>query len=278
MKKILLLIFIFASIKINAQYYDNCIVDNVNFFIAKNLANKNIRDADVKLLKENKVRIIKISTGEGKITGKVSVNLHGQIENYMVFDEADEMLEEEYRFGYDMEGNLVSCTVKGDGISLSHIFTYENNMLASVDVDSLGFASQYVIARDEQNRILKTTLFDLQKDSLIQKYFYHYDENNRVIKITDENYEQIFYKMSYGKNRVSVSIPLYITDSYEYENDRITNEAQEFPMKTSQSRKAGKITFTEKYSYLQNGLIESVKITGSKTGSTVEKYEYAFYE
>jgi len=277
MKNLFSLLFILLSINASAQYYNNVVITDVNFFIVNSDANKSIRAADAETLKKNMVREVKIKNSEGKITRQLLVNQMGYIETYAIFDDVTELLQQEYRFGYDPDNNLVSCTVKGDEISLSHTLTYENGMLASVDVDSLGYLTKYNIARDSSGRILKATLLN-QEGWELQKYIYRYHSENLVEEITNEENSTAYYTFIYQKNRMKYYLPFSNVDEYEFKDDRITKEERTFPLKSYLSRKPLNIKITKKYFYKKNGLIDYIKITESNKRTTKEIYEYGYFD
>jgi hypothetical protein len=270
MKKIILTFILFTlSLSAHAQIYENYLFEDVNLFIAKCSINKNIRDKDAEVLKQNNVKQVIIKNEDGKIVSKLLINRFGYIEEYNSFSGIDETLEAQWRFGYDDKNNLTAVSRREGRYRVNHIFSYENNLLASVQSDSNGVQFQADVAHYEDGRIMRVTSFQLDGTYELIKQNYNYDSDNRLKIVSDENNEKIFYEISYKKNSVSINLPSIMKDTYKFKDDRITEEIYTFY--TEKNIKA-----EQYYGYDEKGLVSAVKIRTSKTKPTVESYEYVF--
>lgn len=284
------LFFIFLSlicVSVNAQYLENYLVDDVPAFIVKSIVNKNIRDKDAETLRKNNVKEVLIKNEEGKIISKLLVNHFGYIEEYISFNSETQRMEAQWRFGFDDNNNMTAATRReekaGGRIRVNHIFTYENNLLASVLRDSSGNETQYDFAHSPDGKITKITLLEFTNYTKVYADIFNYDSEGRLIGFSSEEGGEKIYEVSYDYNSVSISsnsLQNLLNDTYTFEGDRITEESYSlYIMPTDvSSPQAEPVSFTEKYSYDEKSLIKDVKLKSSKTSESMETYEYVFYE
>ncbi len=272
------LIIIFYS-DVKAQYYENYIIYDVTRFIVKNSANKNIRDKDAEVLKQNKVNEVWIKNEESKPVGKLLVNNSGYIEDYYTFDSVTEAIVTHWRYGYDANNNLAAASLREGRLRLNYYFSYENNLLASIHIDSAGVESQYDIAYSPAGEIIKTTLLDLTQDTVAGINFYTYDSEGRLAYVSNEARDLILYQVNYSENSFRISIPFLFEDFFKTADGRIEEETYSFTGKkhTSRKRLTDEIIFAAKYSFNEKGLIDNVKVKSSKTVETTKYYEYGYF-
>jgi len=271
MHKLFLILFsvlIFTGAE--AQYYDNYLIENVPAFIVKTAVNKNIRDADAEVLKKNKVQEIRIKNSEGQYTHKLLINNFGYMEEYAEFNPAEDRLTAQWRLGYDVNNNLTAVTRREGRIRMGHILTYENNLLASIQVDSSGDQRQFDFAYSPDKKIMTVTLLDLAKDTTAEKYFFEYDAEGRLLGVSDESKTNFICDITFDNNTINISVRGNYTLNYKTENNRITEESR-----SAFDSNPGEYS-TAKYFYGENGLITEVQRVKDNIFST-EKYEYVFY-
>ncbi len=82
---IIIIFILIYSQEISAQYYENSLIKNVPYFVAKCEVNKSIRDKDAEILASNKVREVWLKNNDSKPIGKLVVNAFGYIEDFYTY-------------------------------------------------------------------------------------------------------------------------------------------------------------------------------------------------
>ncbi len=278
MIKTFFILFCLISITANAQYSDNYLIDDLQIFIVKNVVNKNIRDKDAEVLHTNKVKEVYIKNEDGIVSTILLINNFGFIEEYITFNEQTDLMESQWRFGYDANNNMTAASQKEGRIRINYIFTYENNLIASIYCSSDGKETQYDFAHMPDGKIMKMTLLEFQTYTKLDVNYFNYDSDGKFINLTDEN-QNILYETTYDNNTVNIRNTGSFKNTYTYLADRITEESYTFYSKRhlGVTKQIDAINFTEKYSYDEKNLVKDVQLKSSKTSESKETYEYVYY-
>ena len=259
----------------SAQYYQSNVIDDVLFFIVKNEVTKSIRTKDAQILASNKVREVLISNESKKPVGKLLINNFGYAEDFYTYNDTSGMIETHWRFGYDVNNNMTSASLRKGRQRINYILSYENNMLAGIHSDSAGVESRYDFAYVE-GKIFKVTLLDLAKDTTGAKYFFNYDNAGELISVLNESRDEELFRVTYGNSYLRIDNISSKAISYQIKNDRIDYYSI---VNSNASADIDKDDLTKEYIYSSKGLIEKIFVkspVGKPLGT--EEYEYNYYE
>ncbi len=259
----------------NAQYYQSNVIDEVLFFVVKNEVTKSIRTKDAQILASNKVREVLISNESKKPVGKLLINNFGYVEDFYTYNDTSGMIETHRRFGYDVNNNMTSASLRKGRQRINYILSYDNNMLAGIHSDSAGVESRYDFAYVE-GKIFKVTLLDLAKDTTGAKYFFNYDNAGELISVLNESRDEELFRVTYGNSYLRIDNISSKAISYQIKNDRIDYYSI---VNSNASADIDKDDLTKEYIYSSKGLIEKIFVK-SPVGKPLrtEEYEYNYYE
>ncbi len=259
----------------SAQYYQSNVIDEVLFFVVKNEVTKSIRTKDAQILASNKVREVLISNDSKKPVGKLLINNFGFAEDFYTYNDTSGMIETHWRFGYDVNNNMTSASLRKGRQRINYILSYENNMLAGIHSDSAGVESRYDFAYVE-GKIFKVTLLDLAKDTTGAKYFFNYDNAGELISVLNESRDEELFRVTYGNSYLRIDNISSKAISYQIKNDRIDYYSI---VNSNASADIDKDDLTKEYIYSSKGLIEKIFVK-SPVGKPLrtEEYEYNYYE
>ncbi len=259
----------------NAQYYESNVIDEVLFFVVKNEVTKSILTKDAQILASNKVREVLISNDSKKPVGKLLINNFGFAEDFYTYNDTSGMIETHWRFGYDVNNNMTSASLRKGRQRINYILSYENNMLASIHSDSAGVESLYDFAYVD-GKIFKVTLLNLAKDTTGAKYFFNYDNAGELISVLNESRDAELFRVTYGDSYLRIENISSKATSYHIKNERIDYYSI---VNSNASADMDKDDLTKEYIYSSKGLIEIIFVK-SPLGKPLrtEEYEYNYYE
>ena len=259
----------------SAQYYQSNVIDEVLFFVVKNEVTKSIRTKDAQILASNKVREVLISNDSKKPVGKLLINNFGFAEDFYTYNDTSGMIETHWRFGYDVNNNMTSASLRKGRQRINYILSYENNMLAGIHSDSAGVESRYDFAYVD-GKIFKVTLLNLAKDTTGAKYFFNYDNAGELISVLNESRDEELFRVTYGNSYLRIDNISSKAISYQIKNDRIDYYSI---VNSNASADIDKDDLTKEYIYSSKGLIEKIFVK-SPVGKPLrtEEYEYNYYE
>ncbi len=259
----------------NAQYYESNVIDDVLFFVVKNEVSKSICIKDAQILASNKVREVLISNDSKKPVGKLLINNFGFAEDFYTYNDTSGMIETHWRFGYDVNNNMTSASLRKGRQRINYILSYENNMLADIHSDSAGAESRYDFAYVE-GKIFKVTLLDLAKDTVVAKCYFNYDNAGDLISVLNESRDAELFRVTYGDSYVRIDNISSKAISYQVKNERIDYYSI---VNSNASADIDKDDLTKEYIYSSKGLIEKIFVK-SPVGKPLrtEEYEYNYYE
>lgn len=277
MSRVIIILFAVYLIPLsaNAQYYESNVIDDVLFFVVKNEVSKSICIKDAQILASNKVREVLISNDSKKPVGKLLINNFGFAEDFYTYNDTSGMIETHWRFGYDVNNNMTSASLRKGRQRINYILSYENNMLAGIHSDSAGVESRYDFAYVE-GKIFKVTLLDLAKDTTGAKYFFNYDNAGELISVLNESRDEELFRVTYGNSYLRIDNISSKAISYQIKNDRIDYYSI---VNSNASADIDKDDLTKEYIYSSKGLIEKIFVkspVGKPLGT--EEYEYNYYE
>ncbi|MBP9096263.1 MAG: hypothetical protein KBG21_06615 [Ignavibacteria bacterium] len=277
MSRVIIILFAVYLIPLsaNAQYYQSNVIDEVLFFVVKNEVSKSICIKDAQILASNKVREVMISNESKKPVGKLLINNFGYAEDFYTYNDTSGMIETHWRFGYDVNNNMTSASLRKGRQRINYILSYENNMLAGIHSDSAGVESRYDFAYVE-GKIFKVTLLDLAKDTTGAKYFFNYDNAGELISVLNESRDEELFRVTYGNSYLRIDNISSKAISYQIKNDRIDYYSI---VNSNASADIDKDDLTKEYIYSSKGLIEKIFVK-SPVGKPLrtEEYEYNYYE
>ena len=204
----------------SAQYYQSNVIDEVLFFVVKNEVTKSIRTKDAQILASNKVREVLISNDSKKPVGKLLINNFGFAEDFYTYNDTSGMIETHWRFGYDVNNNMTSASLRKGRQRINYILSYENNMLAGIHSDSAGVESRYDFVYVD-GKIFKVTLRNLVNDATGAKYFFNYDNAGDLISVLNESRDAELFRVTYGDSYVRIDNISSKAISYQVKNERI---------------------------------------------------------
>lgn len=259
----------------SAQYYQSNVIDEVLFFIVKNEAAKSIRIKDAQILASNKVREVLMSNNSKKPVGKLLINNFGYAEDFYTYNDTSGMIESHWRFGYDVNNNMTSASLRKGRLRVNYILSYENNKVSGIHSDSAGVESRYDFVYVD-GKIFKVTLLNLAKDTTGAKYFFNYDNTGELISVLNESRDAELFRVTYGDSYLRIENISGKAISYQIKNDRIDYYSI---VNNNPSADIDKDDLTNEYIYSTKGLIEKV-IVKSPVGKPLrtEEYKYNFYE
>lgn len=274
------IIFIFLlnfSSDLNAQYYENNLITNVPLFVAKSEMNKFIRTKDAEILASNKVKEVRLKNEESKPIGKLVVNASGYIEDYFSYNEATEIIEVHWRFGYDVNNNMTSANLRAGRQRINYILTYENNLLASIHCDSAGIESRYDFAYVD-GKIFKMTLLDVTNDTVKEKYYFDYDSEARLTSVKEESSAEKMIDIAYRKNKIVFTARNSPAETITLIGERILDETYKYHYDSNPKSAVYRVYYTSNnYTFLENGLIEKLELTDATEKKIfTQYYEYTF--
>lgn len=258
----------------SAQYYQSNVIDEVLFFIVKNEAAKSIRIKDAQILASNKVREVLMSNNSKKPVGKLLINNFGYAEDFYTYNDTSGMIESHWRFGYDVNNNMTSASLRKGRLRVNYILSYENNKVSGIHSDSAGVESRYDFAYVD-GKIFKVTLLNLAKDTTGAKYFFNYDNTGELISVLNESRDAELFRITYNNSVIRIDNLTSEAITYEIKNERIDRYSAVYDHSSDES----KDDFIKDYIYSSNGLIERVfvkSLMGKPVGT--EEYEYNYYE
>lgn len=259
----------------NAQYYQSNVIDEVLFFVVKNEVTKSIRTKDAQILASNKVREVLISNESKKPVGKLLINNFGYVEDFYTYNDTSGMIETHRRFGYDVNNNMTSASLRKGRQRINYILSYDNNMLTGIHSDSAGVESRYDFVYVD-GKIFKVTLLNLAKDTTRAKYFFNYDNAGELISVLNESRDAELFRVTYGDSYVRIDNISSKAISYQVKNERIDYYSI---VNSHASADIDKDDLTKEYIYSSKGLIEKIFVkspVGKPLGT--EEYEYNYYE
>ena len=113
----------------SAQYYQSNVIDEVLFFVVKNEVTKSIRTKDAQILASNKVREVLISNDSKKPVGKLLINNFGFAEDFYTYNDTSGMIETHWRFGYDVNNNMTSASLRKGRQRINYILSYDSTRI-----------------------------------------------------------------------------------------------------------------------------------------------------
>ena len=277
MSRVIIILFAVYLIPLsaNAQYYQSNVIDEVLFFVVKNEVSKSICIKDAQILVSNKIREVMISNESKKPVGKLLINNFGFAEDFYTYNDTSGMIETHWRFGYDVNNNMTSASLRKGRQRINYILSYENNMLSGIHSDSAGVESRYDFVYVD-GKIFKVTLLNLAKDTTGAKYFFNYDNAGELISVLNESRDEELFRVTYGDSYVRIDNISSKAISYQIKNDRIDYYSI---VNSNASADIDKDDLTKEYIYSSKGLIEKIFVK-SPVGKPLrtEEYEYNYYE
>ncbi|MBN8572162.1 MAG: hypothetical protein J0M18_21270 [Ignavibacteria bacterium] len=264
----------------NAQYVQSNVIDDVLYFVVKNEVTESIRIKDAQILASNKVREVLISNDSKKPIGKLLINNFGYTEDFYTYNDTSGMIEVHWRFGYDVNNNMTSASLRKGRQRINYILSYENNQLASIHKDSAGVEGRYDFTYTD-GIIYKITVLNFTVDTSTTNYYLNYDDKKRpvsiFIKIGDGSRNEILSEIIYQNSTVHIHNLSLPDIAYDFQNERISNYTTTIVYDNPASAIVRKEKTEYEYFYSDNGLIKSieVKFPNGKQIYT-EHYEYTF--
>lgn len=270
---IILAVYLFP-LSANAQYYQSNVIDDVLFFIVKNELTGTVRIKDAQILASNKVREVMINNESKKPIGKLLINNFGYTEDFYTYNDTSGMIEVHWRFGYDVNNNLTSASLRKGRLRVNYILSYENNQLASIHSDSAGVESQYDFAYVE-GKIFKVTQLDLVRETVGAKYYFNYDNDGQLRSLLNESRDIELFRITYKNTNIRIDDLITRAVRYDVNDGRINNYSEVH----GNSPDTKGMDYVKDYIYSSNGLIERVFIK-SLMGKPIytEEYEYNYIE
>jgi len=287
--KIILALIIANCAVSYAQYSEYFGYTDVRGAVVYNSALRDVIDADVTIVKSNRVKSLNITDETGAMISKMTFNEDGLITNFSSY-EYNEGQEINYiiKWNENKKMSEIIYTEAGrSGLKFLYSFKYKDSYPESITVDfGKGLFEDYIFSYDETmpaRLINKISYRDNSKDSVYMEQLFNYNNEGRLVNAKDTKFESTLDSVYYSGNITGINTSHFKKKKYEINDNRIVKETTIYPSKQLSAKVytyetvIPDIISTVNYFYKDNGLIDYITTEHGEI-SLKSFYTYEYYD